>query len=61
MILFLDVLGALLFVLSSIILWHERYKKNRLLMILAGILALGSSYFLVEEVTKRFVHKPSEE
>jgi hypothetical protein len=48
-----EIIGALVFVLSSGLLFHERYRKNQLLIIGAGVIALASSYFLFEEISRR--------
>ena len=51
------LLEAILFVLSSGLLFHERFRKNKVLFLLAGVVALGSSYFLLEEMTNRLIQK----
>lgn len=44
------IIAAVLFVLSSGILFRERYRHNAFLMMLAGLLALTSTLLLVREV-----------
>lgn len=48
---------AILFVLSSGLAFHERFRKNRPVFFLAVLVALISSYFLMEEMTARLIRR----
>lgn len=50
-----EIIPALLFLLSSGLLFNERYRNNLLLVTLAGAIALISSYFLIEQITERII------
>ena len=51
----LEIIYALLFVLSSGIFFHERFRHKRSLLVAAGLIALASSYFLFEEILARTI------
>lgn len=48
---------AILFVLSSGLLFNEQFRENKPLFLLAGLIALTSSYFLFEEMTARLIKR----
>jgi hypothetical protein len=50
-----EIIPAVIFVLSSGLLFNTRFRENQFLVIIAGAIALVASYFLFEEVTKRIV------
>lgn len=49
------LIEAVIFVLSSGLIFNERFRTNKSLMAIAGLIALASSYLILEEVTKRIV------
>jgi hypothetical protein len=51
------VISALLFVLSSGLLFNERFRNNKWLMTVAGLLALVASYFLLEQIVDAVVSR----
>ncbi len=50
MIIFMKVLAGLLFILSSGLLFNERFKANHVLVALAGLIGVLSSVFLANEL-----------
>jgi hypothetical protein len=48
-----EIVAALLFVGSSGLFFNERFRKNRVLIAGAGIIALVSTYFLTVEIVNR--------
>ena len=50
MIIFMKVLAGLLFILSSGLLFNERFKANKLLVGLAGLIGVVSSVFLADQL-----------
>lgn len=53
----LDVIAALFFVASAGLLFNERFRKNIFLVILAGLLALASTYYLTKEIVREVVRE----
>jgi hypothetical protein len=51
----IEVIAGLLFVATSGLLFNERFRRNRYLVIAAAILALISTYFLFEQVVSRAI------
>jgi hypothetical protein len=51
------IITAILFVLSSGLLFNERYRHNKTLMTISGILALIASYFLLEQMIEVVVSR----
>lgn len=45
----------LLFVLSSGLFFQEQFRHQKIAILLAGCVALVSSYFLIEELVRRIV------
>ncbi len=50
-----EIIPALIFVLSSGLLFNKRFRENQVLVGVAGLIALVASYFLFEEVMNRVV------
>jgi hypothetical protein len=50
-----EIIPALVFVLSSGLLFNKRFRENNFLVAIAGMIALVATYFLFEEVTNRIV------
>src|SRR5690242_4372611 len=46
---------AILFVVSSGLLFNERFRGNYIVVAAAALIAMGSSYMLFEEFTKRLI------
>jgi ketosteroid isomerase-like protein len=45
-----DVIAALLFVCSSGLLFNERFRSSRALVLIAGVIALVSTYYLTKQI-----------
>ena len=52
------LLEAILFILSSGLLFNKRFRENPFLVLIAGTIGLVSSYFLTEEIYRRFIAPP---
>ena len=50
-----EILMALLFILSSGLLFHERFKNSKVLITITGLIALVGTYFLFEQITGRMI------
>lgn len=48
-----ELIPALLFVLSSGLLFQDRFRENRFMVAFASVVALVASYFLFEQITDR--------
>ena len=48
-----EIIPALLFILSSGLLFQDRFRENRWMVAFASVVALVASYFLFEQITDR--------
>jgi|SRR5208337_3785262 len=49
----LDIIAAILFILSSGVLFNQKFRDNAFLVIMAGVIAIVSTYFLGEQILER--------
>jgi hypothetical protein len=49
----IEAVAAVLFVASSGLLFNERFRRNRYLVVAAAVIALASTYFLTEQLIDR--------
>lgn len=52
-----EIIAALLFVGSTGILFNDKFRKNRLLVLCAAAIALASTYLLTEQVVRAVVRQ----
>jgi tetratricopeptide (TPR) repeat protein len=50
-----DLIAAFLFVASSGLLFNKKFRDNGLLLVCAGLIALGSTYFLTRQIVDEVV------
>jgi hypothetical protein len=51
-----EFIAAILFVLSSGLLFQKRFRENAFLLVVAGVIGLVSSYFLIETIGEDIQH-----
>jgi peptidoglycan hydrolase-like protein with peptidoglycan-binding domain len=55
-----EIIPAILFVLSSGLLFNKRFRENGVLLFFAGSIALVASYFLFDEIANRLIRNKLE-
>ena len=56
-----EFIPAILFVLSSGLLFNQQFRENIVLVTIAGLIGLVSSYYLIVQITNDVVHRQLQE